>query len=294
VVAESPARPSRDVLGRRLLPGIAVLGALGVFALMAPLFGPGPPSGAGRATASSYSGIHLEESLRPPSASHPFGTDALGRDLLARVVQGARVSLAVGFGATLLALVLGALLGGTAALQGGLIDLLLGRIIEILGCFPPFVLALALVTVAGGSGLMPIVMAIGLSRAASAARFIRGEVQRRRGSGLWVAARASGAGLPRLAFRHLLPQATAPLIVQAAFGVAQAILLESSLSFLGLGVQPPAASWGMILAEGRATLEIAWWPILFPSGAIMVTLAGLEWAGSMVAPSLWCSGGEDR
>ncbi len=279
-MAEDPAGPSRDRLGRRILPGLAVLGVLGAMTLLASLLEPGPIPGARRAFAPSPSGIHLQEILLSPSASHPFGTDALGRDLLARVVQGARVSLLVGFGATLLALVLGALLGGTAALQGGIVDLILGRVIEILGCFPPFVLALALVTVAGGSGLVPIVMAIGLSRAASAARFIRGEVQRRRGAGLWVAARASGAGLPRLAFRHLLPLAAAPLVVQAAFGVAQAILLESSLSFLGLGVQPPAASWGLILAEGRATLEIAWWPIVFPSVAIMATLAVLEWAGA--------------
>jgi peptide/nickel transport system permease protein len=279
-LAERPEGRPRDHPVRRLLPGLTVLGLLATFAVVAPLLEIGPAPGAGPAIGPSYSGIHLQEALLPPSSSHPFGTDALGRDLLARVVQGARVSLMVGFGATLLALVLGALLGGTAALRGGLVDLILGRIIEILGCFPPFVLALALVTVAGGSGLMPIVAAIGLSRAASAARFIRGEVQRRRGAGLWVAARASGAGLPRLAFRHLLPQATAPLVVQAAFGVAQAILLESSLSFLGLGVQPPATSWGLILAEGRTTLEVAWWPIVFPSIAIMVTLAGLEWAGT--------------
>lgn len=277
---ERPEGRTRDHPGRRLLPGLIVLGLLGVFAVVAPLLEIGPASGAGSAVGPSYSGIHLQEALLPPSLSHPFGTDALGRDLLARIVQGARVSLVVGFGATLLALVLGALLGGTAALRGGLVDLTLGRIIEVLGCFPPFVLALALVTVAGGSGLMPIVTAIGLSRSASAARFIRGEVQRRRGAGLWVAARASGAGLPRLAFRHLLPLAIAPLVVQAVFGVAQAILLESSLSFLGLGVQPPESSWGMIVAEGRTTLEVAWWPIVFPCVAIMLTLAGLEWAGS--------------
>ena len=284
-MAESPKRPRRDHPGRRLLPGVAVLGLLGVFAVLAPLLEIPKRAGLGPAPEPSYADIHLRETLLPPSAAHPFGTDALGRDLLARVVQGARVSLVVGFGATLLALVLGALLGGTAALRGGFVDLLLGRVIEVLGCFPPFVLALALVTVAGGSGLTPMVTAIGLGRAASAARFIRGEVQRRRGAGLWVAARASGAGLPRLAFRHLLPLAMAPLLVQAVFGVAQAILLESSLSFLGLGVQPPAASWGLILAEGRTTLEVAWWPIVFPSLAIMVTLAGLEWAGSRATES---------
>lgn len=279
-MAEDPPGRSRDRLARRILPGLAVLGLLGGIAVLAPVFEPGTAPGAYPGLGPSSSAIHLQDILLPPSASHPFGTDALGRDLLARLVEGARVSLLVGFGATLLALVLGALLGGTAALKGGLVDLLLGRVIEILGCFPPFVLALALVTVAGGSGLVPIVVAIGLSRAASTARFIRGEVQRRSGAGLWVAARASGAGLPRLALRHLLPLAAAPLVVQAAFGVAQAILLESSLSFLGLGVQPPAASWGIILAEGRASLEIAWWPIVFPSLAIMTTLAGLEWAGA--------------
>jgi peptide/nickel transport system permease protein len=227
----------------------------------------------------SYREVRLQEALQAPSRRHLFGTDTLGRDLLARVLHGARVSLMAGFGAALLALALGAILGGTAGLRGGIPDLLLTRVIEILACFPPFILALALVTVSGGSGLLPIIAAIGVSRASSAARFMRGEIQRWRGAGLWVAARASGATLPRLAIRHILPLAAGPLVVQATFGVAQAILLESSLSFLGLGVQPPTPSWGMILAEGRLSVEVAWWPVVLPAAALALTLGFLGWAG---------------
>jgi peptide/nickel transport system permease protein len=226
----------------------------------------------------SYRDVRLQEALQPPSSRHLLGTDTLGRDLLARIVYGARVSLLVGFGATLLALSLGAILGGAAGLQGGGTDLVLTRVIEVLGCFPSFILALALVTAAGGSGLAPLVTAIGLSRAAAAARFIRGEVHRWRGAGHFIAARAAGATLPRLATRHLFPLVAGPLAVQAVFGVAHAILLESSLSFLGLGVQPPTPSWGMILAEGRGTMEVAWWLVVFPAAALALTLATLSQA----------------
>lgn len=220
----------------------------------------------------SWRSVHLEEALQPPSVRHPFGTDALGRDLLARLLHGARLSILIGLGATALALGAGLLLGGTAALRGGWADLALSRLIETLTCFPPFVLAMAMVAVRGG-GIGSMIVAIAVGRTASAARFARAEVLRWRGTGVWLAARASGATRGRAAIRHLLPLVADHLAIQAAFGVAQAILLEGGLSFLGLGVPAPVPSWGNILAEGRSTLEVAWWPIVVPTAA----LAGVLW-----------------
>jgi peptide/nickel transport system permease protein len=226
----------------------------------------------------SWRAVHLEEALQPPSARHLFGTDALGRDLLARVLHGARTSILVGLGATALALGAGLLIGGTAALRGGWVDLALSRLIETMSCFPPFVLALALVAVRGG-GIGSMIVAIGLGRIASAARFARAEVLRWRGTGLWDAARASGSSRSRAALHHLVPLAADPLSIQAAFGVAQAILLEGGLSFLGLGVPAPLPSWGNILAEGRGTLEVAWWPVVIPTLGLALVLALLIRAG---------------
>ena len=223
----------------------------------------------------SYRGIRLDEALRPPGRRHLLGTDALGRDLLARLIHGTRPSLAVGFGGTALALLLGGLLGGAAGLRGGIADLAVMRCADVVACFPPFILALAFVAAAGRGGLGPIVCAVALSRWAATARYIRGEILRHRGSDLWAAARATGGSLPGLAFRHLLPLLAPPLLVMAAFGVAYAIVLESGLSFVGLGVEPPAPSWGTILAEARGTLDAAWWPVFFPSLALLVVLGAL-------------------
>jgi peptide/nickel transport system permease protein len=230
----------------------------------------------------SWREVDLTSTLEAPSVRHPFGTDGLGRDLLARVLSGARVSFTVGFGATALALLFGVLLGGTAGLYGGRIDLVLARVIETLSCFPPFILALALQAV-GGGGVGGMVLAIALGRTAAAARFARSESIRWRGTGVWTAARASGNSRPAAALRHLLPLASGPLAVQAAFGVAHAILLESTLSFLGLGVPAPTPSWGAILAEGRGSLGVAWWPVLFPCLGLALTLAALSWAGDRLA-----------
>lgn len=223
----------------------------------------------------SYRGIRLDESLQPPSRAHPMGTDALGRDLLARVLHGARLSLVIGFGATALALLLGFCLGAVAGLRGGLVDLLVVRLVDVVACFPPLVLALAFVAALGRTGIGPMIAGIALSRWTSMARYVRGEILRHRGGEIWVSARAAGAGGVRLVVRHLLPLLAAPLLVMVAFGIANAVLLESSLSFIGFGVDPPAPSWGSILAEARPTLDAAWWPVVFPSAALVLVLGCL-------------------
>ncbi len=232
----------------------------------------------------SYRGIHLDEALRPPSRSHLMGTDALGRDLLARVLHGASLSLLVGFGATALALLIGFCLGALAVVRGGLFDLLIVRFVDVVACFPPFVLALAFMAALGRTGVWPMVAGIALSRWTTIARYVRGEILRHRGGALWVSARAAGAGGVRLVVRHLLPLLAAPLAVLASFGVANAIVLESGLSFLGFGVSPPTPSWGSILAEARGSLDAAWWPVFFPSAALVIVLASLCAAAESAAP----------
>ena len=236
----------------------------------------------------SYRGIRLDESLRPPSRTHPMGTDALGRDLLARVLHGTRLSIMVGFGATALALLIGFCFGALAGLRGGLVDIVIVRLLDVVACFPPFILALAFVAALGRTGVGPMVAGIALSRWTSMARYVRGEILRHRGGEIWVSARATGAGGVRLVLRHLLPLLAAPLAVMVSFGVANAIVLESALSFLGFGVNPPAPSWGSILAEARTSLDAAWWPVFFPSAALVIVLASLCSAAERAA------GGESR
>jgi len=263
--------------------GLALLGGLGLLALAAPRLASEDPLldlrlGSARLTVPapvpwSERRVRLEESLAPPSRRHLCGTDLLGRDVLARLLHGTRASLTIGFGATLGALLLGLLLGGTAALRPGPVDLMLGRVIEILGSFPPLLLALSLVAASGQRGILPMIAGIAAGRTAAAARFARAETLRLQGTSFWLAARASGAGPWQTARRHLLPMLEAPLLVQAAFGIAQAILLESTLGFLGLGVEPPIPSWGQMIGEGRGIAAVAWWTIAYPAAALAVTLA---------------------
>jgi peptide/nickel transport system permease protein len=228
----------------------------------------------------SFRGISLDEALGPPGRRHLLGTDALGRDLLARLIHAARPSLAVGFGAILIALVGGGLLGTAAGLGGGLLDLAILRLADVIASFPPLVLALAFAAGRGRGGLGPVIAAVALNRLTGIARYVRGEILRHSGSDLWAAARATGRSPAGIVLRHLLPLLAPPLAVLAAFGVAHAIVLESSLSFVGLGVEPPAPSWGTMLAESRGSLGAAWWPVVFPSAALLLVLAAL------------CAGGE--
>ncbi len=223
----------------------------------------------------SYRGVSMDEALRPPGRRHWLGTDALGRDLLARLVHGIRPSLAVGFGAMAVALLFGGLLGAVGGLRGGVVDLLVVRLTDVAASFPAFILALAFAAAVGRPGLGPMIAGIALNRWTGVARYVRGEILRQRGGDLWASARASGASRARLVLRHLLPLLAGPLAVMASFGVAQAIVLESALSFVGFGLEPPAPSWGAILAEARGTLVAAWWPVCFTTIALVVVLGAL-------------------
>ncbi|HEY3056690.1 MAG TPA: ABC transporter permease [Thermoanaerobaculia bacterium] len=222
--------------------------------------------------------IDLAAHLQPPTAHHFFGTDDLGRDVLARMIHGARVSLIVGYSATALSLIFGSLLGALAGYYGGIADWLVSRLIEVVLCFPFLFLVLGIVALFRPS-LYTILVALALTSWTTEARFVRAEFLRIRELEYAQAARASGARDPRIIFRHLLPNALAPVIVSASFGVASAILTESALSFLGFGVALPTPSWGSILAVAQEFVEFAWWLVAFPGAAIFLTVAAFNLIG---------------
>jgi peptide/nickel transport system permease protein len=233
----------------------------------------------------SPNAIDLSRRLSAPGGRHLLGTDDLGRDVLARMIHGARISLAVGFVATLIALVAGSFFGAVAGYYGGVVDWLVSRLIEVVLCFPFLFLVLGIVALFRPS-IYTIMIALGLTSWTSEARLVRGELLRMRDLEFAEAARASGARDSRIIFRHLLPNALAPVLVLASFGVAGAILTESALSFLGFGVPLPTASWGSILSAAHAYIEHAWWLVLFPGLAIFSTVAAFNIIGERLREAL--------
>jgi peptide/nickel transport system permease protein len=229
--------------------------------------------------------IDLRSRLAPPTRVHHLGTDDLGRDVLSRMIHGARVSLAVGLLATLIAVVVGSFFGAMAGYYGGAADWIVSRTIEVVLCFPFLFLVLGIVALFKPS-MTTLMIALGLTSWTSEARYIRGEFLRIREAEFAQAARASGARDGRIIFRHLLPNALAPVIVSASFGVAAAILTESALSFLGLGVPLPTASWGSILSAAGEHIDYAWWLILFPGLAIFSTVAAFNIVGERLRDAL--------
>jgi peptide/nickel transport system permease protein len=246
---------------------VAYVVLITIIAVAAPLLSTGSPDA-----------IVLNARLQPPSGQHPFGTDNLGRDVLTRMIHGSRVSLIVGYSATALSLIIGSLLGALAGYYGGLADWIVSRLIEVVLCFPFLFLVLGIVALFRPS-IYTILIALALTSWTTEARFVRAEFLRIRELEYALAARASGAGDSRIIFRHLLPNALAPVIVSASFGVASAILTESALSFLGFGVAFPTASWGSILAIAKDYIEFAWWLVVFPGIAIFLTVAAFNLIG---------------
>ena len=222
--------------------------------------------------------VDIAHRLQPPDATHRLGTDDLGRDVLARLFHGARVSLTVGLIATCISLIVGSALGAIAGYYGGAADWTISRVIEIVLCFPFLFIVLGIVALFRPS-LYTIMIAIGLTSWTTEARFMRGEFLRIREIEFAQAARASGARDARIIFRHLLPNALAPVLVSASFGVASAILIESALSFLGFGVPLPTPSWGNLLYSAEQHIEYAWWLAVFPGVAIFLTVAAFNIIG---------------
>ena len=228
---------------------------------------------------------NLGNALAKPGARHWLGTDNVGRDVLSRVVWGTRVSLVAGFVSVTLALLAGSVLGLVAGYCGGTIDGLLMRAMDAVLSFPPLVLALALGAVLG-AGVTGVLIALGVVYTPTFARLMRGQVLSITARDYVDAARALGAPGWRIACKHVLPNATAPIVVQASLSVAFAILAEASLSFLGLGIQPPAASWGSMINAGRGYLQHAPWIVFGPGAALFVTVVGLNFVGDAVREAL--------
>jgi len=247
--------------------GLIIVLALILAAITAPILAPHDPY------EQDYTAV-----LQPPSSKHPMGTDNLGRDVLSRVIFGSRVSLQVGLIAVGLATVVGVTVGLVSGYWRGALDEVLMRIMDALYSFPAVLLALA-ITAALGPGIGNAMVAIGIVYIPLFARLARGQVLQVREFDFVMATRSIGASDARIITRHIFPNILAPIIVQASLSVAMAIIVEASLSFLGLGVQPPTATWGGMLRIGYRFLERAPWLALYPGLAIFVTVLGLNFLG---------------
>jgi ABC-type dipeptide/oligopeptide/nickel transport system permease subunit len=271
LLVESGQRFARH---RAALLGLAVLVALVGASLAAPLltrFDPERQS--------------LAQALRPPSAEHPLGTDHLGRDLLARLLYGGRLSLLIGFLAVALGLAVGVPLGAISGFRGGFTDLAVQRVADVLLSFPGFLLALALVAMLG-VGLQNVVVAVGVGAVPSFIRLVRASVLAIREQPYVEAARALGQRQAPIVFRHVLPNALAPVIVQATLNLGSAILVAAGLGFLGLGVQPPTAEWGAMLGEGRQYIFRAPALTTYPGLAIFLAVLGFNLFGDGLRDAL--------
>ena len=250
-----------------MLVGGLLVSAIALLALLAPWIAPYDPTD-----------IDVSVILMPPSWEHWCGTDTLGRDVLSRMLYGARVSLAVGFVAVGISLMLGLVLGAVAGFFGGRTDAILMRFTDMVLCFPTFFLILAVIAFLEPS-IWNIMIVIGLTSWMGVARLVRAEFLSLSQREFVMAAHSLGATPIRLMWRYLLPNAMGPILVSAILGIAGAVLVESGLSFLGLGVQPPDPSWGNILTDGKDNIQIAWWLSVYPGMAILMTVLGYNLLG---------------
>ncbi len=250
-----------------LCVGSVIVALVVLLAVLAPLIAPYDPTA-----------INVKIILLPPSWEHLCGTDTLGRDIFSRMLFGARVSLAVGFVAVGISLLIGILLGSLAGYLGGRVDGIIMRATDMVLCFPTFFLILAVIAFLEPS-IWNIMIVIGLTSWMGVARLVRAEFLSLREREFVLAAKSLGVPGPQMVWRYLLPNAMGPILVSAVLGVAGAVLVESGLSFLGLGVQPPDPSWGNMLTEGKDNIQIAWWLSLFPGLAILITVLGYNLLG---------------
>jgi peptide/nickel transport system permease protein len=233
----------------------------------------------------NYKNIDVQNILMPPSSTHFFGTDDLGRDVCSRMIWGARISLAVGFVSVGISTLIGITLGALAGYYGKFVDIIIMRFVDIMLCIPGFFLILAVIAFLGPN-IFNIMIIIGLTSWMGVARLVRAEFLSLKEREFVLGAKASGASDFRIIFIHILPNALSPVFISAVLGVAAAVLLESSLSFLGLGIQPPTPSWGNILTEGKSNIEIAWWLSVFPGLAILITVLGYNLLGEGLRDAL--------
>ena len=247
--------------------GLGIVLSMSLAALCAPLLAPYSPTA-----------LHLDHILEPPSSRFWLGTDRLGRDVFSRLLYGGRVSLWVGFVAVGISISIGAILGLISGYFRRWVDEAIMRLVDIMLCFPSFFLILAVIAFLEPD-LTNIMVVIGLTSWMGVTRLVRAETLSLREREFVAAARLAGSPTWRILFRHILPNALAPVLITATLGVAGAILVESSLSFLGLGVQPPTASWGNMLMEGKTVIESAPWLSVYPGLAILITVLGYNLLG---------------
>jgi len=259
---------------RLAVVGAAFLAVLGLLALLAPLVAP-----------TRYDEVNLPHALTPPCAEHWLGTDSLGRDLLSRLLYGARVSLAVGVVATLVSLVIGVSYGATSGYMGGRTDGAMMRIVDILYGLPFMFLVILIVMVAGRS-IINLFIALGAVQWLTTARIVRGQVLSIKEREYVEAARALGVGTPTLLFRHIVPNLLGPVVVYATLNVPAVMLQEAFLSFLGLGVEHPMPSWGTLIAEGARNMGVCPWLMVFPGITFSLTLLSLNFLGDGLRDAL--------
>lgn len=274
--ASSPGRQFGRRLGRkpRAVVGAAMIAAMTISAVFAPVIAPYDPAEQ-----------RFTSLLQGPSAAHPLGTDELGRDTLSRVIYGARVSLQVGIIAVGLSLLIGGCLGLVSGYAGGTVDSIIMRTMDGLLAFPALVLALAITAMLGPS-LRNAMIAIGVTGVPSFARLVRGQVLAVRDLEYVQAAQSVGAGHGRIMLRHVLPNTTAPIIVETSIAVPAAILAEAGLSFLGLGVQPPTPSWGAMIDTAQGYMQREPWIAIAPGGAILITVLAFNFLGDALRDAL--------
>lgn len=256
------------------MAGLGVVAALFGVAICANFLSPYPPDQ-----------IDTTNILVGPTRAHLLGTDVLGRDVLSRIIHGSGVSLSVGFVAVGISSLIGVVLGALSGYYSGTVDRVIMRFVDIMLCFPSFFLILAVIAFVGPS-IWNIMVVIGVTSWMGVTRLVRAEFLSIRERDFVQAAISQGAGDMRIIFLHILPNAMAPILVAATLGVASAVLVESGLSFLGIGVQPPDPSWGNMLTEGKDNIEIAWWLSVFPGLAILVTVMGYNLLGEGIRDSL--------
>jgi peptide/nickel transport system permease protein len=247
--------------------GFIIIASILLLALSAPLIAPYDPNA-----------IDVKAILLAPSATNLMGTDGLGRDVFSRMLYGARISLMVGFVAVGIATAIGIVLGAIAGFYRGWVDTVIMRIVDVMLSIPTFFLILAVIAFLTPS-IWNIMIVIGLTSWMGVTRLVRAEFLSLRNREFVLAAQTLGAKDARLIFKHLLPNSLTPIIVSTILGIASAVLVESSLSFLGLGVQAPQASWGNILTDGKEYIQFAWWLSLFPGLAILLTVLGYNLLG---------------
>jgi peptide/nickel transport system permease protein len=262
------------VRNRMAFAGLVFILLILLFAIFAPVIAPHDPAK-----------VDTSSILAAPTSAHIFGTDMLGRDIFSRIVYGSRISLSIGFIAVGIAVLIGVIFGSISGYYGGRLDSVMMRFVDIMLCFPTFFLILAVIAVLEPS-IFNIMVVIGATSWMGVARLVRAEILTLKERDYVAAARVMGGSDLWIITRHLIPNAIGPVLVSATLGIGGAILVESALSFLGIGVQPPTPSWGNILTAGKDNIDIAWWLSLYPGLAILITVVGYNLLGEGIRDAL--------